>query len=89
MTLPKAIWSEDDIHVAWKVVQNPSKLISRAWATWNEDPTKIAVFRAMVPCQARIGHLRIIFGWDMGKVLARNLVCFLHSYSLEVEEVHY
>ena len=81
MTLPKPIWSNGDIAVAQKVVTNPS---SRAWTTWNKNHTKIAVLRAMVSCQIRIGLFGNYFGWDMGRALTQNLVRFLHSYSLGV-----
>lgn len=89
MTLPKPIWSDGDVRVAWQISRNPSDLISWAWTTWNKDPTEIAVLRALVSCQARIGLSREVFCLDMGMVLAQNLVCFLRPYSLEVEGLHY
>ena len=82
MALPKPVWSDDDINMAWKVVNNPSSL---AWNAWNKDPTKMAVLRAMVSCQIRIGNAGD-FGSDMVKALARKSVRSLHSYSLEVEK---
>ena len=88
MALPKPVWSGDDINMAQRVVQSPSSQISRAWITWNKDPIKIAVLRAMVSCVVRPGYFGY-FDWDMCKVLAQNPVCFLHPYSLEVEEVHH
>ena len=85
MALPKPVWTDHDIDVAREVARNPSSLI---WNTWNKDPTKIAVLRAIVSCQVRLGPASS-FGWDMVGVLTRKLVCSLHSYSLEVEEAHY
>ena len=71
--------------MAWEVVRNPSSTI---WNTWNEDPTKMAVLRAIVSCQVRLGGVRW-FDWDMVNALAQKMVCSLHSYSSEVGEVHY
>ena len=42
----------------------------------------------MATCQIRLGCVNY-FGWDMVNVLAQELVCSLHSYMLEVVEVHY
>ncbi len=81
--IPKPVWSGDDLDVARQVVSNPSSLIPN---TWNKDPTKFALFRAIVACQVRVG---IHFGWQMVEALAQTSVCFLHFYSLEVEKAHY
>ena len=85
MRLPKPVWTDRDTDVAREVIHKPSSLI---WKTWNEDPTKVAVLRAVVSCQVRVGRVGS-FGWDMVMALTQSLVCSLHSYSLEVEEVHY
>ena len=87
-TLPKPVWTDQDVAVAREVVRNPSSLI---WKTWNEDPTKMAVLRAMVSCRVRLRHYNWFFGSDMIWVLtqAQKRVCSFRSYSLEVEEVHY
>ena len=85
MLLPEPLWSDDDIQVAEEVIRNPSSLIS---STWSKDPTKLATLRALDSCQARLGH-HVGFNADIARVLARKYVCLLHSYSLEVEEVHY
>ena len=83
MALPKPVWTDHDIDVAWEVVRKPSSLI---WNTWNEDPTKMAIIRAIVSRQDRIyGH----FGFRMVQALTQKWVCSSYSYSLEVEEVHY
>ncbi len=71
--------------MARQVVHNPSNLI---WNIWNKDPTKIAVVRAIVSCQVRIGPGNY-FGWDMVQSLAQKWVCPLHIYLLGVEEVRY
>ena len=76
MTLPKPVWSGDDITMAQDEMRNSSGLILRASGTWNKDPTKIVVLRAIISCLVRIGYFGY-FGWDMGKVLAQDLVCFL------------
>ena len=81
MVLPEPLWSDDDIKVVMEVIRDPSNLIS---STWSKDPTKLAILRALDSCQARPGR-------DLSNVasaLLQKLVCFLHSYSLEVEEVH-
>ena len=85
MTLPKPLWSDADIEVARKVVQYSSSLI---WNTWKKDPTKIAVLRAIVSRQVRLGRVGY-FGQDMVRGLAQKIVCLLHSYPLDAEEVHY
>ena len=85
MALPRPLWSDDDIEVARKVVQYPSSLV---WDTWKRDPTKLAVVRAIVSCQVRLGSVRY-FGLDMVCGLAQKIVCLLHSYPLVAEGVHY
>ena len=84
MTLPKPVWTDRDVDVAWEVVSNPSSLI---WKTWNEDPTKMAVIRAIVSLGVRLRH-DDSFGWYMLWALTRRSVCSFRSYLLEVEEVH-
>ena len=79
MALPKPVWTDQDLDIAWEVVRNPSSLI---WNTWNEDPTKIAVLRAIVSCQVRLGRVGW-FGWDIVNALAQKWVCSLHSYYLK------
>ncbi len=81
MALPKPVWSNDDLDVAREVVRNPSSLI---WKTWSKNPTKLAVLRAVVSCQVRLGRIEF-FGWQIANTLAQHVVCFLHFYSLEVE----
>ena len=82
MTLPKPVWTDRDVDVAWEVVSNPSSLI---WKTWNEDPTKMAVLRAIVSCRVRLRHYDM-FGSNMIWALTQteNVVCSFRSYSLEV-----
>ena len=80
MALPKPVWSKDDVNVAQKVIRNPSSSI---WNTWRKSPTKLAVVRAIVSCQARIADN--YFGVDMTRALSQDWVCFLQLYSLEVE----
>ena len=86
MVLPEPVWSDDDIKVAEQVIRNPSSLIA---STWSKDPTKLAILRALYACQARLGHGATSFRAHIVNALAQKYVCFLHSYSLEVEEVHY
>ena len=81
--LPKPVWTNKDIDIAREVARNSSSL---AWSTWNEDPTKFAVLRALVSCQVKIGRVGD-FGSDMTNALAQKMVCSLYFYSLEVEEV--
>ena len=74
MALPEPVWSNDDIDVARKVDRDPSSL---AWKTWNNDPIKIAVLRAIVSCQVRIGRDRDRggnLGRDMFNALTQQLV---------------
>ena len=43
--------------------------------TWNEDPTKMAVLRAIVSCHARVrGYGECC--WNIGDALAQRSVCF-------------
>ena len=83
MALPKPVWIDHDLEMALEVDRNPSSLI---WNTWNEDPTKIAVLRAIVSCQVRLRRdgRDWFFGWAVASALAQKSVCSLHSYSLEV-----
>ena len=71
--------------MAWEVVRNPSSLI---WKTWNEDPTKMAVLRAIVSFRVRLRDVGA-FSWDMINALTQKWVCSFRCHSLEVEEVHY
>ena len=56
--------------------------------TWNKDPTKLAILRAISSCRSRLTYT-YDFSWDMASALAQRQVCLLHSYALEGEEVHY
>ena len=87
MALPEPVWSDDDIKVADEVIRNPSSLIS---SPWSKDPTKLAILRALSSCQAGLLYpSNIHFRGGIVEALAQKQVCFLHSYSLEVDEVHY
>ena len=83
--LPKPVWTDNDMNIALEVVCDHSSLI---WNTWKEDPTKVAVLRAIVSCQVRLGRI-CHFAMDMHTAMAHKPVCSLYSYSLEEEEVHY
>ena len=82
---PKPAWSKDDTEVARGLMQNPSKV---TWDTWSEGPTKLAVLRALGSCNTRLDRIDT-FDWDITYALAQQWVCFLHSYSFGVDEVHY
>ena len=84
MLLPEPVLSDEDIKVAKEIIRDPSSPIQDAW---NKDPTKLAVLRAMATCQARLGRDHY-FDVDTVDALAQKWVCFFHSYSSEVEEVH-
>ena len=84
MVLPEPVWSDEDIEVAKEVIRNPSSLIS---STWSKDPTKLAILRALDSCQARLGHGGASFSVRIVDALAQKSVCFLYSFSLEVEEI--
>ena len=86
MVLPEPLWSDDDVKVAGEVIRNPSSLLS---STWSVDPTKLAILRALDSCQARLSNGSIYFCAYIVEALAQKHVCFLHSYSLELEGVHY
>ena len=87
MVLPEPVLSDDDNKVATEAFSNPSNLIPN---TWSKDPTKSAVLRAMASCLARLDDIsRHHFEMNGVCVLAQKWVCFLHSYSLKVEEVRY
>ena len=86
MTLPKPVWTDYDVKVAWEVVSKPSSLI---WNIWNDDPTKIAVLRAIASCRVSVLY-EPWFNRDMvGATLAQKWVCSFRCCSLEVEELHY
>ena len=85
MVLPEPVLSADDIKVTEEKLRNPSSRVSN---TWSKDPTKLTVLRAMASCLARLKRKRW-FHTDIAYALAQKPVCFLHFYSLEVEEVHY
>ena len=87
MALPEPVWSEDDIEMALKVIRNPSSLIS---SPWSKDPTKLAILRALESCQIKLLYpSNVHFRGGIVEALTQKQVCFLHSYSLEVDEVHY
>ena len=46
--------------------------------TWNNDPTTLAVLRAVASCHARLGH-NSDFGVDMVNVLAQQQVRIVFS----------
>ena len=81
MALPEPVLTAHNIYSAW---DPPSRIRN----TSNEDPTKLAVLRAIVSCQVRLDH-DASSGWDMVRALTQNWVRSHHSYSLEVEEVHH
>ena len=84
MVLPEPLWSAGDLRVADEVTRNPSSPIL---GRWSKDPTKMALLRAINSCQARLGYPdHVKFDHYLATALARKRVCFLHSYSLEVEE---
>ena len=80
MVLPEPVLSDDDIKVVEEKYGNPSGLISN---TWSADLTKLAVLWAIDSRQARFGAA---FGESIASALIQKPVCFLHSYSLEVEQ---
>ena len=85
MILPEPLLSYDDIRVATEIFRNPSSLISNPWS---KDATKLAVLRAMAPCLARFDQ-GSFFDANVVDALAQKKVGILHSYLLEVEEVHF
>ena len=68
MALPKPVLSND-------IIRNPSSLNRD---TWNNDPTTLAVLRAVASCHARLGH-DSDFGSDMVDVLAQQDVRVVFS----------
>ena len=85
MVLPEPLWLDDDTKVAKEVIHNPSSLTS---STSSKDPTKLAVLRAMASCLDRFGHGSSFDNYIVD-ALAQKSVCLLHSYSLEVDKLHY
>ena len=51
---------------------------------WNEDPTKMAVLRAILSCHVRLLR-RDFLCWNIGDALAQRPVCFIYPYSLDAE----
>ena len=83
MALPEPVWSDDDIKVAKEVIRDPYSLISSPWI---KDPMKMAILRALDSCQARLLYpSNDNFKVFIADALAQKQVCFLHSYSLEVD----
>jgi hypothetical protein len=89
--LPKPVLSADDIPKASSAPYNSHESCDssrRTWETWSNDPIRAAALRAILSCQCRLEWQ--FFNWDVAPALAQtNLVRFLHSYLLQVEEVHY
>jgi hypothetical protein len=80
--LPQPVLCDEDIANA------PWDSLSMTWKTWSNDPIKAAALQAILFCQHRLGSLD--FNWGVAPALAQaNLVHFLHSYLLQVEEAHY
>ena len=71
------MWSKD-------VIRSPSSLI---WDTWNNDPTTLAILRAIDSCRARLGG-NAFFDVDIVHTLAQKYVCF-YCYSLNMKEAVY
>ena len=87
MFLPEPVLSYDDIMVTKERKSNPSSLIS---TTWSKDPTKLAILRALGSCYTKLDNGRGYFTVSMVDALTQgSTVCFLHSCSMEVEEVHH
>ena len=85
MVLPEPVLSDNDVQVVEEVNYNIS---SQIWNAWTMDPNQTAVLRAVASCQARLTR-GDYFDDDIVDALAQKSVCFLHSFSLEVEEVYY
>ena len=64
--------SSDDLEEVRIAARNP---LSLPWNALNKDPTKLAVLRAIVLCQIRLG-LGNDFRRDIGDALAQKHVCF-------------
>ena len=82
MSLPSPVLSYDDIQM---VHSGEYYYGSAVWGAWSKDPVKAAVLRAILSCQP--GRLLNHFGSDMSVALCQHEVCFLHSFSLYMEEV--
>jgi hypothetical protein len=89
--LPKPVLSADDTPEASSALydsHDSHDSLRRTWKTWSNDPIRAAALRAILSCQRRLEWQ--FFYRDMAPALAQtNLVRFLHSYLLQVEEVHY
>jgi len=75
------VLSEDDIR-AVRDSQASSPILT--WDTWSEDSIKKAVVVALTPWL--VGDPR--YREDIACALAQTWVCFIHPYSLGVEEVY-
>ena len=78
--------SEDDIALIL-TLKVPCHSLRLIWDTWSQEPIKAAVLRALLSCQVRFGDR--ISPFDMADALTQRRVCLLHSYLLQVKEVHY
>ena len=86
MVLPEPVLSGDDIRVTEERESNPFSLIT---STWSKDPTKLAILQALGSCYAKLEYGSGYFTDNIVGALAQGSVCFLHSCSMEVEEVHH
>jgi hypothetical protein len=86
MSLTKPVLSDDDLQ------NSRGQSARQVWNMWSKDPIKSAVLRAVLPvilsCRVGISLVDTLISGDMGSALSQT-VRFLHSLSLEVEEVYY
>ena len=82
MSLPKPVLSNSDLVSCRDGSYESATLI---WNTWSRDPIKAAVLRVVLACESS----NYQFGVDMTVALSQTFVGFLHSFSLEAEELHY
>ena len=72
MALPEPVLSDDDIAMTHR--NAPSLILN----IWNEDPTKLAVLRAIRSCCVRLPPYGY-FCRNIGDALAQRPVCFYLS----------
>ena len=75
MSLPRPVFTDNDIAMIWNIPTNP---ISLRWNVLSKDPIKLAVFRAILSC--KVGLNIALFDRDMSIALTQNGVCFIHSF---------
>ena len=75
MALPTPVLSDGDIVEVQSSSYESARLI---WNTWNQDPTKAVLLRAIVSCQSYLRYNPANFRRILSVALGQSRVCSLH-----------